>query len=453
MELLDEFDRYLEYLSEGLAHADRRAGLKGYCTGLLLSARQSVEPMAARIDPGNASARHQALHHFVAKAKWSDEAVLRRVRDRLVPLMDGTGDWHWIVDETWVPKKGRHSVGVARQPRGEWGRQENCQVAVRLSLATPQASLPIACRLYLPAEWAADAERRARAQVPDGIGYQTKTQIALHQIRAAIAEGLPRGIVLAGAGHGGEAWFRQALRQAGLPYVAGVPPETMVWPLAQDEPAPDAPGDPVAAQPPQRPTPECGAWTAKALAACLWPHGYGRVDWQPDGVAVVASRFAAIRVCTGDPGLVRGGGEAHAEWLLIEWPEGRAQPSGYFLCMAPAGEAGEPPQALARAARMRWRIECDGRELELECGFGRYEGRGWIGFHHHATLSIATHAFLVQERLRTGRNLHRDAFESRLPPVPGKPRARGSPRSGTPGQAAGAGAADADPLSRASRRR
>ena len=184
MNATERFDRYLEHLGECLGHADRHAGLRGYCTGLMLPlSRKSVAPMAARIDPMHASARHQALHHFVAKADWSHDEMLRRVCQWVIPKMDFTGGGWWIIDDTGFPKKGRHSVGVARQYCGVLGKQDNCQVAVSISLASTQGSLPVAWQLYLPEDWAADPKRRIKADVPEEMRFATKTQIALQQLR------------------------------------------------------------------------------------------------------------------------------------------------------------------------------------------------------------------------------------------------------------------------------
>jgi SRSO17 transposase len=162
----ERFDAYLDHLAAGLGHADRHAGLRGYCTGLMLPlARKSVEPMAASIDPLHASAKHQSLHHFVAKAEWSDEELLRRVAQWVVPRMDFSAGGWWIVDDTGFPKKGTHSVGVARQYCGMLGKQDNCQVAVSVSLACAQGSLPVAWQLYLPEAWASDvAHQRWRIE-------------------------------------------------------------------------------------------------------------------------------------------------------------------------------------------------------------------------------------------------------------------------------------------------
>jgi hypothetical protein len=150
MSASERFEQYMELLCSGLGHADRYAGLRGYCTGLMLPiARKSVEPMAASLDPLHTSARHQSLHHFVAHAEWSDDEMLRRVAQWVVPHMDVDAGACWIIDDTGYPKKGKHSVGVARQYCGQLGKQDNCQVAVSISLASETASLPVAYRLYL----------------------------------------------------------------------------------------------------------------------------------------------------------------------------------------------------------------------------------------------------------------------------------------------------------------
>ena len=211
---------------DGLAkagHEDRHAPLKNYCKGLLLPGdRKSVEPVAARLDAGNVQPMRQSLHHLVAKAPWSDETLLGEVRKQVLPAMQKQGPVvAWIVDDTGFPKKGKHSVGVARQYCGQVGKQENCRVAVSLSMATWTSSLPIAYRLYLPKEWAEDVERRRRAEVPEEVEFQTKPEIALEQIRAAAATGLDRGVVLADAAYGINTEFREGLSKLKLQYVVG----------------------------------------------------------------------------------------------------------------------------------------------------------------------------------------------------------------------------------------
>ena len=226
------FASYVEHMASTLGHADRRTPFRSYCAGLILPGeRKSVEPIAARVEPRRVQGAHQSLHHFVANADWSQEDLLRRVRTFVLPAIEKSGRISaWIVDDTGFPKKGVHSVGVARQYCGQLGKQDNCQVAVSLSVANEHASLPIAFRLYLPEDWAADPVRRARAGVPEDVVFKTKPQIALDQIKAARAEGVPEGVVLADAGYGINTAFRTALTRMGLTYVVGVQSSARLWP-------------------------------------------------------------------------------------------------------------------------------------------------------------------------------------------------------------------------------
>src|SRR5918911_1813888 len=217
----ERFAAFIAALASVIGHADRAAPLRDYCTGLLMPAeRKSVEPIAAVTAPSRVAAQHQSLLHFVGQSAWSDEAVLAKVRALILPALERSGPVEaWIIDDTSFPKKGRHSVGVTRQYCGQLGKQDNCQVAVSLSVANDHASLPIAYRLYLPETWAGDPERRTRAGVPEEIGFETKPEIALGQIRAALAEGLPPGVVLGDAAYGVETAFRAALAGLDLAYV------------------------------------------------------------------------------------------------------------------------------------------------------------------------------------------------------------------------------------------
>jgi SRSO17 transposase len=250
------FAVYVEALGAALGHADRIAPAQRYCAGLLLPGeRKSIEPMAARVEPGRVQATHQSLHHLVAKADWSDAAVLAVVRSQVVPTMEQHGPIQaWIIDDTGFPKKGTHSVGVARQYCGQLGKQDNCQVAVSLSLANEQASLPVAWRLYLPQAWAEDAARRGKAGVPQDLRFATKPQIALEQIRMAQASGLP-GVVLADAGYGVDTGFRDGITALGLAYVVGIQSSTSLWPPGQT-PLPVKPWS-GRGRPPTRLGPQC----------------------------------------------------------------------------------------------------------------------------------------------------------------------------------------------------
>src|SRR5277367_977183 len=225
------FSEYVEGLVSVIGHADRAGPLRDYCVGLMLPCeRKSVEPMAAVTAPERTAAQHQSLLHFVGNAAWSDEKVLAKVREMVLPEVERHGPIEaWIIDDTGFPKQGWHSVGVARQFCGQLGKQDNCQVAVSLSVANHHASLPVAYRLYLPKDWAKDRARRRKAGVPKEIGFKTKPEIALEQLRWACEAGLPRGVVLMDAGYGADTDVRANITTLGLSYVAGIMPNTTVW--------------------------------------------------------------------------------------------------------------------------------------------------------------------------------------------------------------------------------
>jgi SRSO17 transposase len=422
----ERFDRYMNHLAEGLGHLDRHAGLKGYCTGLMLPlARKSVEPMAARVDPLHASARHQSLHHFVAKAEWSDTELLRRVCQWVVPQMDfRQGGW-WIIDDTGFPKKGTHSVGVARQYCGMLGKQDNCQVAVSVSLACNQGSVPVAWQLYLPEEWAADPVRRAQTGVPEDLRFATKPQIALGQLRTLLAEGAPRHCVLADAGYGVDTAFRQALSDMGLQYAVGVTSAVVVWPPGV-EPLPpkrySGNGRPPVV--PRR-TARLQPLSVKALALSLPEQEFQTITWREGTNEPLSGRFAALRVrhAGGNAGKAR---LRPLQWLLIEWPADQEEPRKYILSTLPEDT---PIEDLVSAAYQRWRIERDYQDLKQDFGLGHYEGRGWRGFHHHASLSIAAYAFLMTERLVADKPVggKKNFIERQVPALPNDYIPRGSP--------------------------
>lgn len=426
MSASERFEQYMQHLSSGLGHADRHAGLRGYCTGLMLPlARKSVEPMAASVDPLHASARHQALHHFVAQADWSDEEMLNRVAQWVVPRMDLSSGAFWIVDDTGFPKKGKHSVGVARQYCGQLGKQDNCQVAVSISLATETASLPVAYRLYLPKDWAADRARRKKAQVPRQVHFTTKPQIALAQLEALLAAGAPPHCVIADAGYGVETAFRLRLSEMGLAYMVGIKSSVSIWP-AQLEPLPPKPygGH---GRPPQVPrrTPRRQPLSVKALAQSLPMGAFQSISWREGTNETLTGRFAVARVrhAGGNLGRARLWPQ---QWLLIEWPSNEPEPTKYWLSTLPEHT---PLNELVNVAHRRWRIERDYQELKQELGLGHYEGRGWRGFHHHAVLTIAAYGFLMAEQLtrRGSVGTKKNFIHRKMPALPADYIPRGSP--------------------------
>jgi SRSO17 transposase len=390
------FSRYVDGLTRVIGHANRAKPLRDYCTGLMMPCeRKSVEPMAAITAPGRTAAQHQSLLHFIGEGNWCDDRVLAKVREMVLPPIERHGPIAaWIIDDTGFPKKGRHSVGVARQYCGELGKQDNCQIAVTLSVANRHASLPVAYRLYLPKEWVTDRPRRRKAGVPKDIIFKTKPTIALEQLRWACAAGLPRGVVLMDAGYGTDTDLRTSITALGLSYVAGIQPQTSVWaPGTGPRPPKNWSGY---GRPPKllRRDVKHQPISVKNLALGLPTHAWRKITWREGTAEPLSSRFARVRVRAAhrDYWLPESRPE---EWLLIEWPEDKEAPTKYWFSTLPSDIAFNQ---LVDITKLRWRIERDYLELKQELGLGHFEGRGWRGFHHHATLCIAAYGFLVSER-------------------------------------------------------
>jgi len=399
------FMAYLERLTAAVGHADRHEPLQVYLEGLLLPGeRKSVEPMAARIDPRNVRSRHQSMHHFVATAPWDAQEIMKAARDyALEEFADHGGIEAWILDDTAYPKKGTHSVGVGRQYCGVLGKQDNCQVAVTLSLANELMSVPAAYRLYLPEEWASDRARRRVAGVPDDVVFKTKTQIALDEIDRLVTDGVAKAPIVMDAGYGRATELRDAIAERGMQYVAAIREEmTVQLPGQKGVREHIAVGD-----------------LARELPKSAWRS----VWWRHGTKGGMRSRFALLRVRAAkrEPGRRE---ERPLEWLLIEWPTTEAAPIKFWLCNLPASTR---IAKIVNLAQMRWRVERDYEELKGELGLDHYEGRGWLGFHHHGALCIAAYAFLTAERARLSPP-HPLSF-LRPTPLPAGFRPRGSPRA------------------------
>jgi SRSO17 transposase len=404
LEHADRFAAYVNELTKVIGHADREGPFRDYCAGLLATeGRRSVEPMAVVTDPGHVSTQHQKLLHLVAESPWSDEQMLAKVREQVVPSMTQRGPIEaWIIDDTGFPKKGEHSVGVHHQYCGQLGKQANCQVTVTLSIANHHASLPIAYRLYLPREWADDAARRKKAHVPAAIRFKTKPQIALEQIRAALLAGVAPGVVLMDAGYGNNSILRQAITALGLFYVAAIQSTTKVRPVREDDPKPPR-------------------VSVEALALSLPKRAWRTVAWREGTNKKLRSRFARVRVRAAP---IRGEARFAEETLLIEWPKGEAKPTKYWLTTV---NPDMPLRRLVDLTKLRWRIERDYEDLKQEIGLGHYEGRGWLGFHHHGTLCIAAYGFLISERERIPPSGPHSAAPIEKSPLPSGYRPRGAP--------------------------
>jgi SRSO17 transposase len=337
------------------------------------------------------------MHHFVADAPWAARDVIRAARDWALEQFDRHGPLQaWIIDDTGIPKKGKHSVGVARQYCGVLGKQDNCQVAVTISLANDVLSVPACYRLYLPEVWAQDQDRRRAARVPEEIEFRKKWQIALDEVDELLSDGVPRAPVVMDAGYGNVTEFREELVARDLAYVAGIQCEVTVWPEGQ-EPEPPAPYG-GRGRPPTllRRSEDARPVTVTELASTLSKSAWRSIRWRGGTKGDMRSRFARVRVRPAHRDYWRREPRPH-EWLLIEWPTGEKAPTKAWL----SNVSEEITLTdLVHLAKIRWRVERDYQELKDEIGIDHYEGRGWVGFHHHGALCIAAYAFLIAERAR-----------------------------------------------------
>ncbi|MGW7383899.1 IS701 family transposase [Streptomyces sp. NPDC054794] len=377
---------------------DQRAKGDWYLRGLMLDGRRkSIQPMAERLPDGN----EQNLQQFVNQSTWDPVPVRRRIAERMVPQI---GPDAWAVDDVSFPKDGRMSVAVAPQYCGTLGKQANCQVAVSVHAVSDTASCPLQWQLFVPEEWADDIGRRRRTGIPQEVGHREKWRLALDSIDELAGWGLVPPVVVADAGYGQNADFRDGLDGRGIDYVVAIRSDVTVHPHTAEPFAPAWSGNGRKPQPRYRDKPSSVA----ALAAGQGREAFTEVSWREGSRGVMRSRFLAVRV---RPAGVRARRLAqaaataeHGHWdgvlpevtLLVEWPEGAEAPTDYWLSNLPAATA---LAELVRLAKIRWRIEHDYRELKHGLGLDHFEGRSWAGWHHHVTLVTAAHAFLTEQRL------------------------------------------------------
>ncbi len=387
-----ELREYVDSMVADMGRPERRRSMGWYVTGLLLDGeRKSIEPMAARLvdDAGEIQSMRQRLQECVTISTWSDAELLGRLARKLDSELPGVEAL--VIDDTGHPKKGKHSVGVARQYSGTLGRVDNCQIAVSLHLAGESVSGCIGYDLYLPEEWSTDAERRRKAGVPSEIAFRPKWQIALEQIDRALQDGVRKHVTLADAGYGDITEFRKALSDRGLRYIVGVNGQPHVWPPESD---PQVQHRPEGTKGRPRTRYRDDEYPPISIAELASRLTYRKVTWREGSRGRQSSRFAAVRIRTAHKHL-----HCHPpgdeQWLLCEWPEGEPKPTKYWLSTLPQETS---VRTLVRLAKLRWRVERDYQEMKQELGLDHYEGRTWRGFHHHAALCAVAHGFLALKR-------------------------------------------------------
>lgn len=386
-----------EVLAEAVNRPVQRVNGGLYLRGLIEQGpRKSLEPMVARLGE---EADYESLQNFLAVSPWDPAVVVRASAERVAPEI---GVEAWVLDDTGFPKDGVRSPGVKRQYSGTLGKIGNCQVGVSVHAVGTRGTAPLGWALYLPEEWCEDQERRAKAKIPEGIAFKTKPELGLDLVEQAAEWEVPAAPVLGDAAYGENTELRDRLDAAGCEYVLTVGPATTVFAPGTTFDVPERMGK--TGRPRTRPRPDRKPEPIGDLIARLGPGQAQSVSFRdgPDGEPV-NSRFLFARVRAAHywlpgPGKWRGGAQAppREEWLIAEWPEGAEAPTGYWLSNLPADAA---PERLARLARLRWKIELDYRQLKGELGLDHYEGRSYLGWHHHTALVTAAHGFLTLERL------------------------------------------------------
>jgi SRSO17 transposase len=365
-------DRFIDVVGDGLRSDTQRAAFGRYAVGLLSDAeRKSIEPLAARSRPDAPRAEHHALHYFVAEAPWSDRRVRRAAAAWGLWAATAAGPVRAsIIDDTGFLKQGTHSVGVQRQYTGSAGKITNCQIGVSLLAATDYDAVPLDMALYLPASWADDPVRRAEAHVPTDVAFAPKWQLACDLLRAAHADRVPLGeVVLADADYGRVTEFRATIRDLGLHYGVAVPGSQRVWHKGRE-------------------------WTATELAASLHWVEWTRIAWRA-GDRPLSARFAFRRVrASATPGGAAADGAD--QWLILEWRDGEATPRWFHLSSRPRAWS---HRALVGEIKRRWQTERFYQDAKGELGLDHFEGRSWIGWHHHVSMVFCCYALLVGERL------------------------------------------------------
>lgn len=385
----DRLAAYVADVASGLVRSEQREYAEQYARGLIADgARKSLEPMVARL--GGGKVQYEGLQNFLADSPWDPALIDRAVAERVCSVIEPAA---WVLDDTGIPKDGKRSPGVKRQYSGTLGKIGNCQIAVSLHAVSSKGTVPLGFRLYLPQDWCADPERRRKAKIPADIEFQTKPALGADLVARAAGWKVRRAPVLGDQAYGNDAKLRTRLHEDGIDYVLSVGPECdvftpdTVFAVPPRKPGSRGPG-------PSMPRPDREPVSIAALVAGLHEDAWQTVAFRDIDGGQMVSRFAFVRVIAANP-VARDRQTPREEWLIAEWPEGHDAPIDYWISNLPAGTE---PEQLARLARLRWMIELDYKQLKGHLGLDHYEGRSWLGFHHHCTLVTAAHGFLTLER-------------------------------------------------------
>jgi SRSO17 transposase len=374
-------DAFFDRIGRHLPYTGQRESFATYAFGILGDAeRKSVEPIAARAcpDPKGARRMHDRLLHFVRESPWSDRAVRREAASYVIDALSAQEPvTTWVIDDTGMLKQGKHSPGVQRQYTGSAGKITNCQLGVSLSVATRSEQVPIDFELYLPESWTSDVARRRAARVPDDVVFKTKIDLAIDMIRRAIDNKIPGDVVLADCFYGRASSFRNTIYGYGLDFAVATDPATLVWTLDSRE---HRRGD---------------AETALQLGLSLGAGAFRRVTWRDGTKGKMSSNFLFRRVKVAhDDGIDPA--QRPPLWLVIEWLDGEEKPTKFALTTLHRRMS---KKEIVRTIKERWKTERVYQELKTELGFDHFEGRSFVGWHHHVSVVLSCYALVVAERV------------------------------------------------------
>ena len=390
MEVRERLAGFVEEVAGRLPLRRQRENARLYVRGLVEhGGRKSLQPTLFRLE--ESPARYESMQQFLADSPWDPTLLIKACAERVAPEIGVTA---WVVDDTGIVKDGKHSPGVKRQYSGTLGKIGNCQITVSVHALGERGTLPLGWRLYLPEEWCEDSERRRKAKIPDETRFQTKPELAACLCEQACGWEIPAAPILADSAYGDDTAFRTSLSKLGLDYVVAVRAETSVYGPETTFALPERNG--TAGRPRTVARADQKPESVRSLAERLPAKAWQKVPCRTTPAAEdVGGRFAFLRVVATHP--VRTDCLPPCwEWLIVEWPEGEDVPSDYWLSNLGEDESRE---RLARLARLRWQVELDYRQLKGELGLDHYEGRSYLGFHHHTALVTCAHAFLTLERL------------------------------------------------------
>jgi SRSO17 transposase len=387
-------ERLLGFVDEvvsGLPHVRQRENAGLYVRRLIeQGGRKSLQPTLFRLE--ETSARYESMQQFLADSPWDSMLVVRRCAERVAPELEVEA---WVLDDTGFPKDGKHSPGVKRQYSGTLGKIGNCQIGVSVHAVGKHGTAPLGWALYLPEEWCADAGRRGQAKIPAEIAFKTKPELGVDLVVRAAGWAIPSAPVLGDQAYGDNTALRERLNDAEREYVLALGGATKVFAPETVFAVPESSG--ARGRPKSRPLPDREPEAIAELIASVGDELAQTVSFRdgPDGKPV-SSRFVFVRVRAAHDRKKATPWPPREEWLLAEWPAGKDEPTDYWISNLPADTE---PERLARLARLRWKIELDYKQLKGELGLDHYEGRSWIGWHHHTALVTVAHGFLTLERL------------------------------------------------------